>query len=213
MFLNDFVNRNNRCVEAQEYAPNDAPQRYYKKVDQSCNHANVQLSSLSVGSTFLFEAYPKAYPGKWYRYEMDSLSEDGFICPWVSDTGRFLINSEEETLCFSLIPRFTRVFICKGHTDEMRASFSGSDDLSDSHSDNENSKRPTEPPTNDLRASWGSLPSTELSLRSDDLMSWASSSSKVIDHLMDKVAEQDKKLDAIQNQLTVLIDLMNYKTP
>ena len=127
MFLNDFVNRNARCVAATEYTPNAAPQRYYLDVNNSVNHSNVTLSTLPVGKTFLFEAYPNTYPGKWYRFELDSLSEKGFICPWVSETGRFLINSDEDTLCFSVIPGSTKVYVHNGHTDAMRASFSGSD--------------------------------------------------------------------------------------
>lgn len=206
MFLNDFVNRNDRCVAATEYTPNTAPQRYYLDVNNSVNHSNVTLSTLQVGKTFLFEAYPSTYPGKWYRFELDSLSENGFICPWVSDTGRFLINRDEDTLCFSVIPGSTEVYIHNGHTDAMRASFSGSDTSDENvyqHSDK----------TDALRASWGSIPSGTLSLKSDDLVSWASSSARVIDQLVDRVADQGKQLDSIQNQLTVLIDLMNYKKP
>ena len=206
MFLNDFVNRNDRCVAATEYTPNTAPQRYYLDVNNSVNHSNVTLSTLQVGKTFLFEAYPSTYPGKWYRFELDSLSENGFICPWVSDTGRFLINRDEDTLCFSVIPGSTEVYIHNGHTDAMRASFSGSDT-----SDENGYQHPDK--TDALRASWGSIPSGTLSLKSDDLVSWASSSARVIDQLVDRVADQGKQLDSIQNQLTVLIDLMNYKKP
>jgi len=199
MFLNDFVNRNARCVAATEYTPNAAPQRYYLDVNNSVNHSNVTLSTLPVGKTFLFEAYPNTYPGKWYRFELDSLSEKGYICPWVSETGRFLINSDEDTLCFSVIPGSTKVYVHNGHTDAMRASFSGSD------TSEEREYEHTEQ-TDALRSSWGSIPSGTFSLRSDDLMSWASNSARVIDELIVKVESQDRKLDEIAVQLKCLID-------
>ena len=79
----------------------------------------------------------------------------------------------------------------------MRASFSGSD-ASEEKGDLKQ--------TDALRSSWGSIPSGTFSLRSDDLMSWASNSARVIDELIIKVESQDKKLDEIAVQLKCLIE-------
>jgi hypothetical protein len=67
---------------------------------------------------------------------VDSFSSDGVICLWISETGRFLINSQEDTLCFSVVDGLTEVYVERALSDSWDSTVSGcslsSDHIQDS---------------------------------------------------------------------------------
>jgi len=111
MFFTDFENVNRRCVSGKQYTPDDAPQQFRRRVNIDIAYSGVKLSTLTVGSTFYLEAYESTHPGQFFWFEVDSFSSDGVICLWISETGRFLINSQEDTLCFSVVDGLTEVYV------------------------------------------------------------------------------------------------------
>jgi hypothetical protein len=111
MFCKDFENVNQRCVSGQQYTPDDAPQQFRRRVNIDIAYSAVPIATLSIGQTFFLEAYKGTHPGQFFCFELDSITTHGFICPWVSKTGRFLVNSQEDTLCFSVIDGLTKVYV------------------------------------------------------------------------------------------------------
>lgn len=178
MIFDDFINRNNRGVVAKEYTPDDAPQKSCVRIDFDTAYSLVPISTLPIGQTFFLQAYPKTHPGQFFWFELDSISFDGVICPWISDTGRFLINSQEDTLCFSVISNTEEVYICNGHTEEMKESFG-----------------------NPMRNSWDSTLSG-CSLTSTNIMDPV----EIVGELKGKIERQDDKLEEIAQQMRFLIE-------
>lgn len=116
--MDEFENKNWRDHLKGSFNPSDAPQDYLTSVQDAME---LRLGEIAVGATFYYEAYPKSFPGQYFKYEKDRETANGNICTWLSKCDKYIINAMEDTYCFSLYKYSTKVWIL---LDQQQRAFS-----------------------------------------------------------------------------------------